>query len=321
MVACTKCGGRAVIQLKYAGADLCGECFVRQFEKRVYKANRDFRLFRKGETVAAAVSGGKDSLAMLHCLAKISKRIGFEVRPLLVDEGISGYRDKTMEKARQACSSLGLPLVVYSFRDHVGHSTDEIVAKKRAAGAQPGACSFCGVLRRKVLNKAAREIGADKVATGHNLDDMCQTLLMNLLRNDSNGLARFGPAGGDGMESGFVRRIRPLAYVPERESALYCVLNGISFYEGSCPYSVEAFRGPVKNFLNDLEASRPGTKFALFKSLLRFGRGGGDAAEENAGGAGSGGAGSGGPFACGRCGEPSSGRLCRGCELLSSIGC
>ena len=311
MVKCSTCGKRAAIQLKYSGADLCEACFCRMFEKRVMKANRDFGLLKRGDTVVAGVSGGKDSSAMLACLAALSKRIGFTVKPVLIDEGIKGYRDRAVEKAEELCESLGLPLSIYPFKEHFGLSLDEIVKKKTAKakrGAQvPGACSYCGVLRRRLLNKAAKELGATKVAVGHNADDAGQTLLLNLLRNDSNGLERFGPlSASDQTGSGFVPRIRPLLYNLEKECALYCVAKGIPFFLGECPYSESAMRGPVKDFLNEMEVERPGTKFTLLNSLLGMGKAPAKGKSIPA-------------KTCRECGEPSSGGQCRACSLLSGL--
>jgi len=101
MPACVHCGKPAVVALDYANIDLCGLCFTCLFERRVWKANREFKLFKRGDRVVVGVSGGKDSSAMLFVLSKMAGQIGFEILPVLVDEGIEGYRDKTLEKARE----------------------------------------------------------------------------------------------------------------------------------------------------------------------------------------------------------------------------
>ncbi len=260
---CIKCDNDSCVEIAYARQDLCSECFCRQVEKRVAKANHEFSLLRRGDKIAVGVSGGKDSAALLYILHNMAKRIGeIELIPIAVDEGIQGYRSKALVKAHELCNSLGLQLRVYSYREHLGASLDEMLSRERSMGA----CSYCGVFRKTLLNKAALEAGANKLAVGHNLDDVIQTFLMNLLRNDAVKLSRFGVASEG--EAGLVPRIKPLVFVPERECALYATLRNLPFYLGECPHSSEAFRGVVKNFLNEAEEKHPGTKFALLNSFL-----------------------------------------------------
>ncbi len=233
-------------------------------------------MLRRGEKIAVAISGGKDSAAMLHVLAKMARKIGgITLVPLLIDEGISGYRDKAISKARILCKEHGLDLRVKSYEDFAGFTLDEMI-ELRNASKDPGlstlrACTICGIFRRYLINKASLEIGADKVAVGHNADDVAQTFLMNILRADPEGLERFGPlASGEDGGGKFVPRIKPLIYVPERECALYCEFKGLPYHLGECPNSREAFRGLVKDFLNEGEAKHPGLKFNVLNSFLRF---------------------------------------------------
>lgn len=269
MVKCANCGKNAVIRLGYNKTDLCGNCFCSQFENRVKMANRDFKLIKLNQTVGVGVSGGKDSAAMLFVLSHIVKKIhGTKLIPILIDEGISGYRDRAILKARELCGSLGLELQVFSYNTGFSLSMDEIMEMKKAnpsAGFERS-CTYCGVFRKSLLNKAALELGCDTLAIGHNADDIAQTFLMNLMHNEPDRLRRFDVINDEA--EGFVPRIKPLIYNLEKEAALYCELKKLPYHRGECPYSKESFRGEVKDFLNELEGKFPGVKFNLLRSYL-----------------------------------------------------
>lgn len=309
MVACSKCGRRAaVVKLYYDGSDLCGKCFCQRFEKRVMKANRDFGLFRRGDVIAVAVSGGKDSAALLYVLNKLAKKIGgITLKPLLVDEGVKGYRDKAAKKAQALCKKLGLKLSIVSFKEDFGVSLDKALKTRDKKHLTHRACSVCGVFRKAALNKAARGLHANKLAVGHNADDVAQTFLMNLMRSDVGKIKSFGALSGFFEQDLFVRRIKPLIYNSERECALYCTLNGLPFYLGSCPYAVEAFRGQVKDFLNDVEAKHPGTKLAVLSSFFKLQKQLPNPEKIRIG-------------SCEKCGEHSSSKKCKACKYVEELG-
>ena len=187
--ACTKCGQKAAISLRYAHLELCQSHFARFFESRVKHTVRDYRMLGKGDKIAVAVSGGKDSCVMLHMLHRISKSLPITLFAITIDEGICDYREFSLETAKQECRKLGIPLHVVSFKEEFGRSLDELLKKK----GEERSCSYCGVMRRYLLNKYARKLGADKIAVGHNADDVAQTVMMNFMRNEPERLARLGP--------------------------------------------------------------------------------------------------------------------------------
>jgi len=269
MVKCNNCSREAVVKLHYNKTDLCENCFCSQFENRVKMANRDFRLVRLNQKVGVGISGGKDSAALLFVLSRMVENIhGTTLVPILIDEGIAGYRDQAILKAKELCSQLNLPLKVFSYKDGFKLSMDEIMEMKKAnpsAGFERS-CTYCGVFRKTLLNKAALQMGCDSLAIGHNADDIAQTFLMNLLHNEPDRLKRFDVIN-DEVE-GFVPRIKPLIYNLEKEAALYCELKGLPYHRGECPYSNESFRGEIKDFLNGLEKKFPGVKFNLLRSYL-----------------------------------------------------
>ncbi len=304
---CAKCSKPAVITLKYAGISLCQSHFTDMFESRVKRMVREQRMLAKGDRVAVGLSGGKDSCVMLHLLHRISESLPFEIFAITIDEGIAGYRNKSLEVAKEQCKKLGVSLEVVSFKKQFGNTLDALLKMK----GEQRSCTYCGVMRRNILNKVAREKGATKVAIGHNADDVAQTVMMNLMRNEPERLARFGPVAGALEGEGFVPRIKPLFSTPERDVAAYAIMKGIEIEFMECPYARFAFRQHVRKMLNETEEKYPGTKLKMVNSflsqmqLLRDGLVARHKKGEVA------------PLeACQNCGEPSSKKYCNLCTLM-----
>jgi uncharacterized protein (TIGR00269 family) len=250
--------------------------------------------------IALGVSGGKDSLSLLELLKRIEEKYPHsELIAISIDEGISGYRDEALTLASEACKKLGVEHRQESFRDIFGITMDEIAKRQRELST----CSYCGVLRRRALDKAAKALGADRLATAHNLDDMAQTALLNLLRGDLNRLAMIDPGGKE--LPNFVRRIKPFCEVPERESTLYAYIRGIEFQSLPCPYASEAMRTDARDFLNRMEDKRPSTKFIVYRTALKL-----TPQDERKSVR----------HLCKECGEPTTGETCRVCQLIEGLG-
>lgn len=301
---CTRCGRRPSIYYRpYSGERLCNVCLTESIKEKVQRTISRFEMFEHDSRIAVGVSGGKDSLNLLYILSEIeSSYPKAELIAISIDEGISGYRDEALEHARRASRFLGVEHMVISFKELFGLTLDEIVERTAGRGLKP--CTYCGVLRRRALNKAARLAGADRLATAHTLDDMAQTALLNLMRGDLRLLASIHPSGRS--LPGLVRRVKPYCEVPERESALMAYLRGIEFQASPCPYAEEGMRSDIRRFLNHVESRRPGTLYIIYRASIdlasRLGGGG-----ELLG-------------LCSLCGEPTSGDICRVCQLLRGIG-
>jgi uncharacterized protein (TIGR00269 family) len=265
-------------------------------------------MLRFNDHLAVAVSGGKDSLSLLHILAKLRKhRPKTTLTAVTVDEGITGYRDEALEIAATNCKRLDVPFHVVSFRALYGFSLDEIVARARNRGETDlTACAYCGVLRRKAINAGARQVGANKVATAHTLDDEVQTSLMNIFHGDVPKIAAEKPVT-EKVHPRLVQKIKPMCEIPERESALYAYLKGIEFQSTPCPYAGEAMRNDIRALLNRMEERHAGTKFTVFNSIerLRPALAGLEAKGEFK--------------KCKECGEPAAGELCMACQMLKQI--
>lgn len=284
----------------YRSAHLCATHFRRSVDERVRREmHRQLPRFRGG-TVAVALSGGKDSaVALVQVSRYLARRPNTRVVAVSVDEGIAGYRPATLARAQELTRALGVEHRIVRSADRLGRTTD-IQAARTPDGVAP--CSYCGVWRRTLLNRGAREEGADVLVLGFNLDDLAQTVLMNLARADLGRLARMAPHAV--RRPGLVPRIAPLATVPEREVYLYARLTGVPFDHGECPHAGRAVRNVFRDVVWQLEEAMPGTRQALMRThgavapLLAA------ALPDTE------------PGRCAACGEPATGELCRACEYL-----
>ena len=307
---CTLCGRYdAVYGRSYSGENLCGRCFCKTLEERVRKTIAKYEMLGPKDKIMVAVSGGKDSITLLHILAKIEKVFrDVYLCAGTVDEGIRHYRDEALKIAEKNCQQLGIDHAVTSFKELFGYELDEIVklTKKRdETGLLP--CSYCGVLRRKALNTMAREAGVDKLVVAHSLDDETQTMLLNVLHGDPMRIARSKPVL-DVIHPKLVQRVKPLCMVPEKEVVLYAYLKKIEFQSITCPYAQTALRNDIRTMLNHMEHKHAGTLFTVFRSMERIRPALEAAAEE--------------PKLqdCRKCGEPTVGELCRACQMLEDLG-
>ena len=187
-----------------------------------------------------------------------------------MDEGIKGYRDEALEIAASNCKKLEIPHHIVSFKELYGFTLDEMIFKAREKGqTELTACAYCGVLGRKAINAGARQVKANKIATGHTLDDEVQTVLMNIFRGDIARLAKEKPVTSE-VHPLFVQKIKPFCEIPEKESALYAYVKKIAFQDTPCPYASEALRNDMRGMLNRMEEKHAGTKFTVSKAIERL---------------------------------------------------
>ena len=301
---CSFCKKESIYFRINEGHHYCKNHFLKNIEKRVKKTIRINNLIENGDKIAVAVSGGKDSANVLFLLKRIfENNPKIELFAITLNEGIKGYRDKSVKKSEILCKKLGVKQYIFSFKKEFGFTIDELSKKIKS-----GYCGSCGLLRRYLLNKKARELGATKLATGHNLDDECQSILMNILKGDLLRLARAGPMPQIVKHQKFVTRIKPLIMIPENESILYGEINKILSYPKKCSYSVDnPLRGETRKFLNSLEETSPGIKYSLYESALKIKPFITTRFKEGSIGA------------CKNCREPSSQSICKVCQLLNKL--
>jgi len=309
MVTCTLCRRRAAVYMRpYSGEKLCAKCFCQSIEDKVRATIAKYGMFKLDDKIMVAVSGGKDSITLLHILVKIEKNFPkSSLCAVTVDEGIEGYRDEALNFATENCRKLGVEHVVISFKDLYGVKLDELaqmIRGKKENGITP--CAYCGVLRRRALNLAARKARVNKLATAHNLDDETQTILLNMIHGDALRIARVKPVLNE-KHPKFVQRAKPFTEVPEREVAFYAYLRKIKFQGVPCPYAPTALRSDIRTMLNRLEEKHAGTKFTLLKSVERIRPALEKMAEEAK------------LRDCKFCGEPTIGEVCKPCKMLLEL--
>ena len=252
-VKCTLCSRNAVLKRPKTSHAVCKECFFEVFETEVHQTIQANELFRRGDTVAVAASGGKDSTVLAYTLKTLNERYDYGLKLLLlsVDEGITGYRDDSLETVKRNEEQYGMPLKIVSYEELYGWTMDAIVQK---IGLKNN-CTFCGVFRRQALDRGALLLKVDKIVTGHNADDIAETVLMNILRGDIARLRRC-TAITTGTE-GALPRCKPFKYTYEKEIVMYAYFKKLDYFSTECVYSPNAYRGYARTFLKDLEAIRP----------------------------------------------------------------
>ncbi len=257
---------------------------------------------KRDSVIGLAVSGGKDSIVLMHLLHGIlEKHRDVKLVVLTVDEGIEGYRPDSIDITASNAKELGLEHKVASFKEMFGVTMDSIAPKSD----KQTPCSYCGVFRRRALNELAKAANVDRLALGHNLDDCTQSILMNLLRGDVERLARMSPH--ERVKPGLIPRMLPLRTVPEKECYLYALFNNLTVHHGECPYSERALRGTYRNILYGLEEQTPGTRHTLLSTFDRIKPLLADSfkpADLNS---------------CISCGEPTPSELCKACQMQEEM--
>ncbi|XP_042433469.1 cytoplasmic tRNA 2-thiolation protein 1-like isoform X1 [Zingiber officinale] len=299
---CSICNQRqAALKRPKTLQQICKECFYIVFEDEIHKVIMDNNLFRPGERVAVAASGGKDSTVLAYVMSQLNRRhnYGLDLFLLSVDEGITGYRDDSLETVKRNEIEYGLPLKVVSYKDLYGWTMDEIV---KAIGLKNN-CTFCGVFRRQALDRGAALMKADKIVTGHNADDIAETVLLNILRGDIARLSRCTiiTTGEDGP----IPRCKPFKYTYEKEIVMYAYFKKLDYFSTECIYSPNAYRGFAREFIKDLERIRPRAILDIIRSGENFRIATSTKLPEQG--------------ICERCGYISSQKLCKACMLLEGL--
>ncbi|KAF9940536.1 nucleotidyltransferase, partial [Modicella reniformis] len=252
---------RAILKRPKTGQQLCKECFFHVFETEIHNTIVDNKLFKKGDRVAIGASGGKDSTVLAYVLKLLNDRYsyGLDLVLLSIDEGITGYRDDSLETVKRNRDQYQIPLLIISYKDLYGWSMDDIVKEI----GRKNNCTFCGVFRRQALDRGAIMLNVDHIVTGHNADDIAETVLMNILRGDLPRLQRCTSIitndtseDSSGIETSKILRSKPFKYTYEKEIVMYAYFKKLDYFSTECIYSPNAYRGHARVFLKDLEAIR-----------------------------------------------------------------
>lgn len=242
---------------------LCKACFISIFETEIHNTITTNTLFYPGERIAIGASGGKDSTVLASVLKTLNERYDYKLNLCLlsIDEGIKGYRDDSLETVKRNALQYDMPLEIVGYDDLYGWTMDQVVEQI----GKKGNCTYCGVFRRQALDRGAARLGITHVVTGHNADDIAETVMMNLLRGDLPRLAR-ATSIVTASSASEIKRTKPLKYAYEKEIVLYAHHKGLDYFSTECIYSPEAFRGSARALIKNLEKIRPSAILDVVRS-------------------------------------------------------
>lgn len=243
---------------------LCKPHFLDWIPEQTQRFVEKHRMFTRAERILVAVSGGKDSLSLWDVLA----RLGYQADGLYIGLGIDGgtaYSTKSKTLCADFASGRDLHLEIFDVELVEGATIPDAARLTQRGRGKP--CSVCGLTKRHIMNRVAREGGYDVIVTGHNLDDEAAVLFGNTLNWSTGYLSRQGPV----LEAsqGFARKAKPFFRFYERETAAYALLRGIEYIYDECPHAEGATSIAYKELLNTLESNRPGAKLSFYLSFLR----------------------------------------------------
>lgn len=228
----------------------------RRIKKLTGQAIGDFNLIGEGDRIAVAVSGGKDSYAMLHLLESLRRRspVKYELVAVNVDAGYPGYRKEKIEAHLREHG--------FAYRMETTESY-RIIEEKRRPGSSY--CSFCARLRRGTLYSVAEDLGCNKIALGHHLDDFIETLLLNQFYVGT--LAAMSPKLL--ADNGRQTVIRPLVYVEEQDIIAFALENAFPVICCACPVcgQVDRKRKRMKKLIRELAQENKYLKRSMIGAL------------------------------------------------------
>lgn len=250
----------------------------------------------KKEKILVALSGGKDSALTAYLL----KKFGYNIEGIHIDLKMGKYSRDCFEAVRQLCENLEINLHVYDVKKEMGSSMCYLrgAIQSKHKGTIKN-CAICGVIKKWILNKEARRLKFKKIATGHNLDDEVQTILINIFKGNLGLSAASGAITKNIKDKKFVTRIKPLFYILEDEIRAYVKKKKLPVVFDKCPCAVDSYRIQVRNFLEKTDAKEKRNIMKNFEKIspkikkknikINY---------------------------CEICGEPSRKDICKKCELM-----
>jgi len=283
------CGKQPIINTR---TPLCSKHFCQSLEKTIQYTIQKFQMFTQKDKIAVACSGGKDSMTLLYILNKLK----FNVTAIAIDEGIETYRTFTLKFLEQFCKKHNIPYKKNSFKNHTGLTMDEVIKKSKISP-----CRICGTWRRYLLGKTTKNY--DVLATGHNLDDEAQTIIMNIINCNFNFMNRIGPTTHKNPKNNFPKKVKPPYFCHEKEIATYAYTKKILTKFNECPNFQGSFRNFITETINNLENKTKGFKKNLIQTFLKQKNPTTQPTTTN----------------CTTCGEISSKKTCSSCTFIETL--
>jgi len=279
-IKCRYCNSPGTLVQYGTNFPICDNCFTKYIERKIKETINKYKLINRNDKVCVGVSGGKDSLTLLLNLYNLykQKQILNKISIINVDEGIEGYRIKTIDHLNKFIKEFTIDVDLYQikFKEEIGYTMDEITDIIIKKNLKLNPCTVCGTFRRMLLNKKSIELNATKLAIGHNLDDITQTLIQNLIRNDLQKIGKVPPYASINLinesqnvlsNSYLIPRIKPLMKITEQEIIQYCNLKKIEYLHCPCTNSIRfpILRRKIKDFLNKFDKNNYEIKYNLLK--------------------------------------------------------
>jgi len=271
--------------------------FLNDFENKIKKAIQEYKLLDEKDKIIVAASGGKDSTTILYLL----KKFGYNVSALYINLRLGGYSERCLKALKELCKQEKIKLHVLDIKKQFGMRMCNIRCGVQQS-IKVSNCMVCGIVKKWLLNKEARRLMADKIVTGHHLDDEAQTIIMNFLQGNLMLGANSGPITGSIKNRKFVPRVKPLYFISEKDIKKYSLMKKLPVVYEKCPCAVSSLRIRVREFLQNKDEKTkqkiienflkilPGLKRKLLKEKLLY---------------------------CKICEEPSRNEICKKCQLLS----
>ena len=297
---CDRCENTVVYSRKYSGENLCSDCFSKSIIHKTTKTISRYNMIESGDVVGVAVSGGKDSLSLLQVMKTISLDHNFKLKAITVDEGIPGYSDEALKIVEEFCKKLDVEHKVYPYSSLFGTTLEQTLELR--GNEKVSSCSICGILRRRAIDYGAIDLGVDVIATGHNLDDMLQTFIINIISGDTKKIGWMDPDTSKNK----IRKIKPFCEIYENEIVFYAFTNEIPFQSEECPHMNEGIRTEIRNFLNSLEKTHSGIKNNMYRSILKISSTLKDSNNSEW-------------RICSKCGNECTGEICSVCSTLTNL--
>jgi len=288
-------------------------------EEQVKDTIKKYKLLKKSDKVVVALSGGKDSTSVLYIL----KKLGYDVHGLMIDLYLGQWSETHKKNMLRICGEMDVPLTIVDLKEELGQGICFIKAVLKKRKNLTG-CTVCGIVKRWILNKWAKKLGADKIVTGHNLDDEAQNVLMNFLKgNVLLGVNSSPSTGGkevaaphaenphqkeiqknlDIKRAGFAQRVKPLFFCSENDIRDYAKKRKFDILYDKCPCSFETYRADTRDWMSVLSDAEKLAIVEGFQELVPGLRVNNKRELK----------------VCKKCGEPASSEVCKACGIFECL--
>ena len=213
----------------------------------------EYEMIQEGDKIAVGISGGKDSLTLLYALVNLQKFYPkhFDLVAITVDLGYEGF---DLTGIQRLCEDLQVEYHI------INTKIGKMVTSDTLEGS---ACSLCARLRKGALNDAAKELGCNKVAYGHHMDDVIETMMLALIFEGR--FCSFWPVTH--LDKSNLTVIRPMIYVPETDVKGFENKMNLPVSKNPCPIDGSTKREYIKNLIKQLNTENPGVKKRLFHAI------------------------------------------------------